>query len=348
MKKKHIIAILAFTAVLAAAGALAGCGRSDTADGGGTMTLTNVSYDPTRELYKEYNELFQKHYRETTGKDIRIIQSHGGSGSQARSVIEGSRADVVTLALAHDISLIERAGLIHEGWQSDFANDSAPYTSTIVFLVRKGNPKGIRDWDDLVKPGVSVITPDPKSSGGACWNFLAAWSWGLDHFGGNEIKTRAFMTDLYRNVTVMDSGARGSTTTFVENGQGDVLIAWENEALYSMREYPDKFELVVPSISIMAQPSVAVVDRLARRKGHEEAARQYLQYLYSDEAQKLAAKNGFRPSNPDILQRYADRFDLHVKLTKISDFGGWEAAYVKFFNDDALFDKIMADVNGNE
>lgn len=348
MKKKHIIAILAFTAVLAAAGALAGCGRSDTADGGGTMTLTNVSYDPTRELYKEYNELFQKHYRETTGKDIRIIQSHGGSGSQARSVIEGSRADVVTLALAHDISLIERAGLIHEGWQSDFANDSAPYTSTIVFLVRKGNPKGIRDWDDLVKPGVSVITPDPKSSGGACWNFLAAWSWGLDHFGGNEIKTRAFMTDLYRNVTVMDSGARGSTTTFVENGQGDVLIAWENEALYSMREYPDKFELVVPSISIMAQPSVAVVDRLARRKGHEEAARQYLQYLYSDEAQELAAKNGFWPSNPDILQRYADRFDLHVKLTKISDFGGWEAAYVKFFNDDALFDKIMADVNGNE
>lgn len=238
MNKKRIIAILAFSAALAIAGALAGCGRSDDAGGGGTMTLTNVSYDPTRELYKEYNELFQQHYRETTGKDIRIIQSHGGSGSQARSVIEGSKADVVTLALAHDVSLIERAGLIHEGWQGDFANDSAPYTSTIVFLVRKGNPKGIRDWDDLVKPGVSVITPDPKSSGGACWNFLAAWSWGLDHFGGNEIKTRAFMTDLYRNVTVMDSGARGSTTTFVENGQGDVLIAWETKRFIRCANIP--------------------------------------------------------------------------------------------------------------
>lgn len=347
MKKKHIIAILACSVMLAVTGVLAGCGGSQ-ADKDGTLTLTNVSYDPTRELYKEYNELFQKHYQEETGKNIRIIQSHGGSGSQARSVIEGSRADVVTLALSHDISLIEKAGLIHAGWQDDFANDSAPYTSTIVFLVRKGNPKGIRDWDDLVKPGVSVITPDPKSSGGACWNFLAAWSWGLDYFGGNEIKTRAFVTDLYKNVTVMDSGARGSTTTFVENGQGDVLIAWENETLYSMREYPDKFDLVVPSVSILAQPSVAVVDRLAKRKGHEDAARDYLQYLYSDEAQELAAKNGFRPSNPDILKRHADRFDTHVKLTKISDFGGWDAAYVKFFDDDALFDKIMADVNGNE
>ena len=347
MKKKRIIAILACSVMLAVTGVLAGCGGSQ-ADKDGTLTLTNVSYDPTRELYKEYNELFQKHYKEETGKDIRIIQSHGGSGSQARSVIEGSRADVVTLALSHDISLIEKAGLIQAGWQDELPDDSAPYTSTIVFLVRKGNPKGIRDWDDLVKPGVSVITPDPKSSGGACWNFLAAWSWGLDHFGGNEIKTRAFVTDLYKNVTVMDSGARGSTTTFVENGQGDVLIAWENEALYSLQEYPDKFELVVPSVSILAQPSVAVVDRLAKRKGHEEAARDYLQYLYSDEAQELAAKNGFRPSNPDILKRHADRFDTRVKLTKISDFGGWDAAYVKFFDDDALFDKIMADVNGNE
>ena len=253
----------------------------------------------------------------------------------------------MSLGVAYFRERLERAGLIDAGWEQELPDDSAPYTSTIVFLVRKGNPKGIRDWNDLTKSGVSVITPDPKSSGGACWNFLAAWSWGLDHFGGNEIKTRAFMTDLYRNVTVMDSGARGSTTTFVENGQGDVLIAWENEALYSMREYPDKFDLVVPSISILAQPSVAVVDRLARRKGHEEAAHEYLAYLYSDEAQELAAKNGFRPSNPDILRRYADRFDLKVKLTKISDFGGWEAAYVKFFNDDALFDKIMADVNGD-
>lgn len=346
MKKKHIIAILVFTAVLAVAGSLVGCGRSDKADG--TTTLTNVSYDPTRDLYEAYNELFQKHYRETTGKDIRIIQSHGGSGAQARSVIEGSRADVVTLALAHDVGLIEKSGLIHKNWQNDFANDSAPYNSTIVFLVRKGNPKEIRDWDDLGKPGVSVITPDPKSSGGACWNFLAAWSWGLEHFKGDEVKIRVFMTDLYRNVTVMDSGARGSTTTFVENGQGDVLIAWENEALYSLHEYPDKFEIVVPSISILAQPSVAVVDCLARRKGNEEAAREYLRYLYSAEAQELIAQNGFRPSNEAILKRHADHFDLHVKLTKISDFGGWESAYVKFFNDDALFDKIMADVNGDE
>ena len=247
MKHKKIIAVLTVTAVLTAAGLLAGCSRGTDED---TLTLTNVSYDPTRELYKEYNEAFQKHYKEQNGKDIRIVQSHGGSGSQARSVIEGSRADVVTLALSYDIERLERAGLIDAGWEQELPDDSAPYTSTIVFLVRKGNPKGIRDWNDLTKSGVSVITPDPKSSGGACWNFLAAWSWGLDHFGGNEIKTRAFMTDLYRHVTVMDAGARGSTTTFVENGQGDVLIAWENEALYTMREYPGSYEVVVPSVSI--------------------------------------------------------------------------------------------------
>ena len=345
MKHKKIIAVLTVTAVLTAAGLLAGCSRGTDED---TLTLTNVSYDPTRELYKEYNEAIQKNYHEQIGKDIRFVQSHGGSGSQARSVIEGSRADVVTLALSYDIERLERAGLIDAGWEQELPDDSAPYTSTIVFLVRKGNPKGIRDWNDLTKSGVSVITPDPKSSGGACWNFLAAWSWGLDHFGGNEIKTRAFMTDLYRHVTVMDAGARGSTTTFVENGQGDVLIAWENEALYTMREYPGSYEVVVPSVSILAQPSVAVVDRLARRKGHDQAAQEYLRYLYSDEGQELAAKNDFRPSNPEILRRYADRFDLDVKLTRISDFGGWDAAYVKFFDDDAMFDKIMADVDGSQ
>lgn len=347
MKKKHILAILAAVVMVSALGLLSGCGGSQSAEAD-TLTLTNVSYDPTRELYKEYNELFQKHYKAETGKDIQIVQSHGGSGSQARSVIEGSNADVVTLALAHDISLIEKASLIQPGWQKAFPDDSSPYTSTIVFLVRKGNPKGIHDWDDLVKPGVSVITPDPKSSGGACWNFLAAWTYGLDKFHGDETKTRAFVTDLYRNVTVMDSGARGSTTTFVENGQGDVLIAWENEALYSLKEHPDEFELVVPSISILAQPSVAVVDRLAKRKGHEEAAKDYLQYLYSDEAQELAAKNGFRPAKPEILQRHGDTFNLKVKMSRISDFGGWDAAYEKFFNDGGLFDKIMADVNGEE
>ena len=255
---------------------------------------------------------------------------------------------MVTLALAYDVDAIAERGRIDKNWLKRLPDNSAPYTSTIVFLVRKGNPKQIHDWNDLIKPGVSVITPNPKSSGGARWNYLAAWGYALHQNHGDQAKAQEFVKALYKNVEVLDSGARGSTNTFVERGIGDVLIAWENEALYSMREYPDKFELVVPSISIMAQPSVAVVDRLARRKGHEEAARQYLQYLYSDEAQELAAKNGFRPSNPDILQRYADRFDLHVKLTKISDFGGWEAAYVKFFNDDALFDKIMADVNGNE
>ncbi len=341
MNKKRIIAILAFSAALAVAGALAGCGRSDDAGGGGTMTLTNVSYDPTRELYKEYNELFQQHYRETTGKDIRIIQSHGGSGSQARSVIEGSKADVVTLALAHDVSLIERAGLIHEGWQGDFANDSAPYTSTIVFLVRKGNPKGIRDWDDLVKPGVSVITPDPKSSGGACWNFLAAWSWGLDHFGGNEIKTRAFMTDLYRNVTVMDSGARGSTTTFVENGQGDVLIAWENEALLATNELgKDKFEIVTPSESILAEPTVSVVDKVVDKKGTRQVAEAYLKYLYSPEGQEIAAKNFYRPRDPNVAKKYANEFPKLKLFTIDQEFGGWTKAQKEHFSNGGTFDQI--------
>ena len=344
MNKKIIIAA-AIVASLAIVGVLSGCGSSKTANNDGKVTLTNVSYDPTRELYQQYNPIFQKHYKEKTGKDIEIVQSHGGSGGQARSVIEGSKADVVTLALAHDITLIEKAGLIKSNWIQDFPKDSSPYTSTIVFLVRSGNPKGIHDWNDLVKPGVNVITPDPKSSGGACWNFLAAWAYGQKQFNNDEAKTQDFVTSLYKNVSVMDSGARGATTTFVENGQGDVLIAWENEAINSVKEYPGKFEIVTPSISILAQPSVAIVDKNADKDGVSDAAKEYLDYLYSDEAQKIIGQNGYRPSNPDILKQFADTFDLNVNLVSINDFGGWDAAYDKFFNDGAIFDKIMENVN---
>ena len=303
------------------------------------VEITNVSYDPTRELYEEYNQAFEKHYKEEHGKDIKIIQSHGGSGSQARSVVEGSDADVVTLALAHDISLIEKSGLIEPGWIEEFDGNSAPYTSTIVFLVRKGNEKGIKDWDDLVKKGVDVITPDPKSSGGACWNFLAAWEYASEKYD-SEKKVKKFVTDLYQNVSVMDSGARGATTTFVENGQGDVLIAWENEAITAMKEYPGKYEIVTPSVSILAEPNVAIVDANAKKDNTQEAAKEYLQYLYSDEAQRIIGENGYRPTNPDILQEFSDKFDLNVKLCTIDDFGGWDEAYEKFFTDGAIFDEI--------
>lgn len=316
---------------------LAGCGvrKTDNAK----VVLTNVSYDPTRELYEAYNQAFQEHYQAETGKDIEIVMSHGGSGSQARSVIEGSDADVVTLALAHDITLIQRSGLIDLNWLSRFPNDSAPYTSTIVFLVRQGNPKGIHDWDDLVKPGVNVITPDPKSSGGACWNFLAAWSYSLAHDKSEE-KAKDFTAALYRNVSVMDSGARGSTTTFVENGQGDVLIAWENEAISTLQQYPDRYELVTPSVSIRAEPSVAVVDENAKQNGTTEAAKDYLSYLYSDEAQRIIGEHGYRPSNAAILEQFSKQFDLKVKLYTINDYGGWDAAYEKFFEDGGIFDEI--------
>ena len=342
--KKSIIAV-AICSILIILGLIAGCGSSNSASNDGVIKLTNVSYDPTRELYEAYNPVFQKYYKEKTGKDVEIIQSHGGSGSQARSVVEGSRADVVTLALAHDITLIQRTGLLNADWINEFPKDSSPYTSTIVFLVRKGNEKNIKDWDDLAKPGVNVITPDPKSSGGACWNFLAAWAYGLNHFNNDEAKTKAFVTQIYKNVSIMDSGARGATTTFVENGQGDVLIAWENEALNAVREYPNKFEIITPSISILAQPSVAVVDKDAKRHNAEDVAKEYLNYLYSDEAQEIIGENGYRPTNPAILQKFADKFDLHVHLVTINDFGGWNAVYEKFFDDGTIFDEIMDEVN---
>ena len=325
---------------LAACGGSAGKEENKEEAANASLKLTNVSYDPTRELYQEYNEAFKAYYKEKTGNEIELVQSHGGSGSQARSVVEGADADVVTLALAHDITLIEQAGLIEEGWIDEFDLQSSPYTSTIVFLVRKGNEKGIRDWDDLVKEGVEIINPDPKSSGGACWNFLAAWQYAKEKFGGDETKMKEFMKQLYANVTVMDSGARGATTTFVENGQGDVLIAWENEAIATVNEYPDDYEIVSPSISILAQPSVAIVDENAKKDGTEELAKEYLSWLYTDEAQQIIAKNGYRPSNEKILKEYADKFDLNMKLCTIDDFGGWDMAYDTFFYDGGVFDEI--------
>ena len=325
---------LAATAILLTL-ALTGCGRNK----GDTLTITNVSYDPTREFYEAYNPMFEKYYEEKFGKNVEVIQSHGGSGAQARSVVEGCNADVVTLALEHDITLIEQTGLIEPGWQTEFDKDSAPYTSAIVFLVRKGNPKNIRDWDDLIRSDVEVITPDPKSSGGACWNFLAALSYAKENYG-DEAKEKDFLKKLYAQVSVMDSGARGSTTTFVENQKGDVLIAWENEALTTMSSYPDEYELITPSVSIMAQPSVAIVDDNADANGTQEVSHEYLSYLYSDEAQRMAAEYGYRPSNEDILNAYADKFDLNVKLYTIEDYGGWDNAYKIYFDDGAMFDEI--------
>ncbi len=341
MKKRGFICKTVCFTLLAActAMALTGCGEEKE---DGTITFTNVSYDPTREFYEAYNELFAEHYKETTGSGIELVQSHGGSGSQARSVIEGNDADVVTLALAHDITAIENAGLIEEGWMEEFERNSSPYTSTIVFLVHSGNEKEINDWDDLIKEGVEIITPDPKSSGGACWNFLAAWQYAKTTFGGDEEKMKEFVSKLYHNVLVMDSGARGATTTFVENGQGDVLIAWENEALLTLQEYPGEYELVTPGISILAEPSVAIVDENADKNGTQEVAKEYLNYLYSEEAQRMAGKYYYRPSDETVLQEFADTFDLSVNLCTIDDFGGWDQAYEDFFADDAVFDEIYA------
>ncbi len=340
MNKKKIVA-LGLTIVFLV-GALAGCGSSKKTDSSSSKTIeiTNVSYDPTRELYEAYNPAFEKYWKEKTGQDVEITQSHGGSGAQARSVIEGNDADVVTLALAHDITAIEQAGLIDKGWINNFDQNSSPYTSTIVFLVRKGNEKNIKDWDDLVKPGVQIINPNPKSSGGACWNFLAAWAYAKNKYNGDENKIKEFMTELYNNVIVLDSGARGATNTFVQNGQGDVLVAWENDAYLAMKENPDKYEIVTPSISILAEPSVAVVDENAKKDGTEEVSKAYLDYLYSDEGQKIAADNFYRPRNKEILNQYADKFNLNMNLVTIDDFGGWDKAYEDFFNDGSIFDQI--------
>jgi sulfate transport system substrate-binding protein len=305
------------------------------------IELLNVSYDPTRELYKEYNEAFAKYYKKLTNDDVSVKQSHGGSGGQARSVIDGLEADVVTLALGGDIDAIARkTGKIAPDWQKRFKNNSAPYTSTIVFLVRAGNPKNIKDWDDLVKDGVKVITPDPKTSGGAKWNYLAAWAYADRKYGGED-KAREFVTKLFKNVPVLDSGARGSTNTFVQRGLGDVLLAWENEAFLSINELgKGKFEIVIPSLSILAEPSVSLVDANVKKKGTEKAATEYLNYLYSKEGQRIAAKNYYRPTDADVAKEFKSQFPS-LKFVEINkDFGGWDAADKKHFTDGGEFDKI--------
>ena len=305
------------------------------------VRLLNVSYDPTRELYQDVNKAFARQWQASTGDTVTIKQSHGGSGKQARAVIDGLDADVVTLALAYDTDALAERGLLAKDWQKRFANNASPYTSTIVFLVRKGNPKQIRDWNDLVKPGVAVITPNPKTSGGARWNHLAAYAYALRQPGGNEATAKDFLSRLYRNVPVLDSGARGATTTFVERGIGDVLLAWENEALLAIRELgPDKVDIVVPSISILAEPAVAVVDKVVDKRGTRKVAQAYLQYLYTDEAQDLIAKHYYRPGTEKAAKKYAAQFPK-LKLVTVDDtFGGWTNAQKTHFADGGLFDQI--------
>jgi sulfate transport system substrate-binding protein len=307
------------------------------------IKLLNVSYDPTRELYTEFNAAFAKHWKEKTGETVSIQQSHGGSGKQARSVIDGLPADVVTLALAYDIDAIaDKARLIPADWQKRLPNNSAPYTSTIVFLVRKGNPKAIKDWDDLVKPNVSVVTPNPKTSGGARWNYLAAWAYAAQKFNNDEPKVREFLAKLIKNVPVWDSGARGATTTFAQREIGDVLLTWENEAYLAVKEFgADKFEIVTPSLSILAEPSVTVVDKVAKRRGTEQVAKAYLDYLYSDEGQDIAGKNFYRPRSEKAAAKYAGQFSP-VKLVTVDDaFGGWRKAQKTHFDDGGVFDQIF-------
>ncbi len=320
------------------------CGGSTAApsDLSAPVTLRNVSYDPTRELYQDYNAAFARHWKKLGGGEVTVEMSHGGSGKQARSVIDGLEADVVTLGLAYDIDAIaQKAKLLPERWQTRLANNSAPYTSTIVFLVRKGNPKGIHDWRDLIKPGVVVITPNPKTSGGARWNYLGAWGATLKQPGGDERKAREFVTALYHHVPVLDSGARGSTTTFVQRGLGDVLLAWENEAFLSLQEFgKDKFEMIAPSVSVLAEPPVAVVDLVADRHGTRRAAEEYLKYLYSPEGQEIAAKRFYRPRNNTVAAKYASQFPKISLFTVDELFGGWQKTQKTHFADGGIFDQI--------
>ena len=318
---------LAFSAATASA-------RADT-------SLLNVSYDPTREFYQEYNAAFAKYWQGKTSEKVTVKQSHGGSGKQARSVIDGLSADVVTLALAYDVGALAAKKMIPENWQKRLPQNASPYTSTIVFLVRKGNPKQIRDWDDLAKPGIGVVTPNPKTSGGARWNYLAAWAYALKQPGGSDEKAKEFVGKIFRNVKVLDSGARGSTTTFTERGIGDVLLAWENEAFLAVKELgPDKFDIVMPSLSILAEPPVSVVDKIVDKRGTRKVAEAYLEYLYSPEAQEIAAKHYYRPRDQKVAAKYAKQFAM-VNLITIDDvFGGWEKAQRTHFADGGNFDKI--------
>lgn len=305
------------------------------------IQLLNVSYDPTREFYQEYNQAFSKHWQQKTGDKVTVRQSHGGSGKQATSVINGIEADVVTLALAYDVDAIAERGRIDKNWIKRLPDNSAPYTSTIVFLVRKGNPKQIHDWSDLVKPGISVITPNPKTSGGARWNYLAAWGYALEHNNNSQAKAQEFVKTLYKNVEVLDSGARGATNTFVERGIGDVLIAWENEALLAVNEVgKDKFDIITPSVSILAEPTVSVVDKVVDKRGTREVADAYLTYLYSPEGQTIAAKNYYRPRDPAVAAKFASEFPK-LKLFTIDEvFGGWIKAQQTHFATGGVFDEI--------
>jgi len=331
--------LLVFAFAWVAVGATAPARAAD------TVQLLNVSYDPTRELYEAVNAAFGAQWKAQRGQDLKVRQSHGGSGKQARSVIDGLEADVVTLALAYDIdAIVDAAKLLPADWQQRLPNNSAPYTSTIVFLVRRGNPKGLKDWGDLVKPGIAVVTPNPKTSGGARWNYLAAWAYALRQPGGDEAKARAFVAALFRNVVVLDSGARGATTTFVERGIGDVLLAWENEAQLAQRQLgPDRFEIIVPSLSILAEPSIAVVDKVVLRRGTKAVAEAYLKFLYTPEGQEIIARNFYRPRDAAVAQKYAASFPP-VKLVTIDEaFGGWRKAQAAHFAEGAVFDQIQAD-----
>jgi sulfate/thiosulfate transport system substrate-binding protein len=329
-KTQTILAIL--TGLLVVAG---------TASAAGPIELLNVSYDPTRELYQDFNAAFAKYYQAKTGKAVEVQQSHGGSGKQARAVVDGLEADVVTLALAYDIDAIAESGLLPKEWQKRLEYNSSPYTSTIVFLVRNGNPKGIKDWGDLVKPGIQVITPNPKTSGGARWNYLAAWAYALKQPGGTDEKAKAFVTQLYRNVPVLDSGARGSTTTFVQREIGDVLLAWENEAFLAVKELgPDKVQIVVPPQSILAEPPVSVVDKVADKKGTRALAEEYLKYLYTPEGQEIAAKNYYRPRLEAVAKKHAATFPKLTLVTIDEVFGGWQKAQKTHFADGGVFDRI--------
>jgi sulfate/thiosulfate transport system substrate-binding protein len=330
MRRLQIVALLTSAAVLGAGPALA------------AVKLLNVSYDPTREFYQSFNAAFARYWKAKTGVDVTVNQSHGGSGKQARAVIDGLEADVVTLALAYDIDAIsQKAGALPRNWQSRLPNNSSPYTSTIVFLVRKGNPKRIKDWNDLVRPGIAIITPNPKTSGGARWNYLAAWGYALRQSGNNESKAKEFVTRLYRNVPVLDSGARGATTTFVQRRIGDVLLAWENEAFLAINELgKDKFDLVAPSSSILAEPPVAVMDKVAGRHGTTAVAKAYLEYLYSPEGQEIAARHYYRPRLKEVARKYEARFPRLTLFTIDEVFGGWQKAQKKHFEDGGIFDRI--------
>lgn len=339
--KKRLLTVLSFLMLFTVL--ITGCGLNRDADGNivsKKVTLINVSYDPTRELYEAYNSYFAKKWKKQTGQSVEVIQSHGGSGKQALEVANGLKADVVSLALAADTNSVARSGLIASDWQSRLPDNSCPYYSTIVLLVRKGNPKHIKDWDDLVRSDISVVTPNPKTSGGARWNYLAAYAYALMKYDNDESEAEDFMRKLYRNVSVLDSGARASTTSFTENGQGDVLVCWENEAYLTLKNDGSDYELIYPSVSIKAETPVSLVDSVAKSHGTKKVAEAYLKDLYDEKAQEICAKNYYRPSDKKVLEKYSDQFPTDFTMVTIDDFGGWDKVTKKYFADGGIFDKI--------